>query len=370
MNRKTNGYAARIMAAALATALLALGGCTGGAERREEPTDLVWPLPPDPPRIQYVRSISTKEDIGAQGKTSVMGSLFGEEDSSPVERMIMPFSVHAGKDGRIFVADTAMTKLLVFDEATHKLDIWGTTGQGVLTQPFGVTTDSEGRVYVTDGNQKRVVVYDREGEFLFAAGKKGELERPVGIVVNETLGRIYVADVKAHHIAVFDMQGNLVSTIGERGTKPGQFNFPLNLAIDRVGRLYVLDSMNFRVQILDPEGSVLTTFGEQGKSPGYFARPKAIAVDLAGNIYVVDGAFANVQIFDYEGRLLLYVGGVGTQPGQFYLPTGAYMDDQGRLYIADQYNSRVQIFQYLDEPKEQASPESTPDETSTESPPQ
>jgi DNA-binding beta-propeller fold protein YncE len=374
MDRRNNGYAARIMAAALATALLALAGCadtTEQAKPEEEPTDLVWPLPPEQPRIRYVRSIRSNEDIGATDEVDVTSTLLGSKEKETEQRLRKPYGVHADRNGRIFVADTALGKLVMFDVTNKKFEIWGESGKGSLKKPLGITTDSQGRVYVTDGTELRVVVFDRAGNFLFAAGKQGELTRPVGVAVNETLGHIYVADSQQHHIAVFDMAaGNLISTIGERGIEPGQFNFPTNLAIDREGKLYVVDTMNFRVQILDPAGNPLKAIGRVGDSPGSFSRPKGIAVDSDGHIYVVDAAFNNFQIFDSEGALLLFVGNSGREPGQFSMPAGAYIDAQDRLYVVDQFNSRVQVFQYLAKPVEQAAPESAPVENSTESPQQ
>ena len=372
MKRKTNGYAARIMAAALAATLLALAGCAGTTEQakpEEEPTDLVWPLPPEQPRIRYLRSLYSSEDVGAGASTSLVSTLLGESQEA-VQKMEKPYAVSADSNGRVFVGETALGRVLVFDAANKKFEVWGQSGPGALKQPLGVTVDGQGRVYVSDGIQKRVVVFDQDGKFVLAAGKKGELERPVGIAVDETRDRIYVVDTPRHRIAVFDMAGNLVSTIGERGTEPGQFNFPSNMAIDRSGKLYVVDAMNFRVQILDPDGAPLGAFGKNGDMPGNFVRPKGIGVDQDGHIYVVDAAFNNFQVFNSEGALMLIVGGSGRGPGQFYLPAGAFLDAQGRFYVVDQFNRRVQVFQYLAEPGTQSASESTPDETSTESPPQ
>ncbi len=334
---------------ALGVALLALAGCaTAEPPAREEDTSgLVWPLPPEQPRIRYVRSISTREDIGAKDKISIAASLVGDDGKKPVEQMMKPYAVHADSDGRVFVADTGWGKLLVFDAAKKKFQIWGQDGPGMLVQPLGVTSDSLGRIFVTDGKQQRVVVYDRDGKFLFAAGLTGEMERPVGVVVNESLGRIYVADTGAHDIAVFDMTGKLISRLGSRGVEPGQFNFPTNLAIGPDGKLYVVDSMNFRIQILDADGNSLAIIGSHGDRPGNFARPKGVAIDSDGHIYVTDAAFNNIQIFDSSGMLLLFIGTLGQGPGQFWLPAGAYIDPGNRIYLADQYNHRVQILQYL-----------------------
>jgi DNA-binding beta-propeller fold protein YncE len=341
-----SGWCPRIIMSAL---LVAVAGCATTDKAPEPLTkeELVWPLPPEQPRITYLKSLSSDRDVEAtkSGSEQLKDSLLGKDGK--VRRLGKPYGVHADQEGRVFVTDTSFGKLVVFDAKNKKFSIWGEAGKGILGKPLGVTSDSQGRVYVTDVNLKRVVVYGPDGDFLHAIGKKGEFEGPAGIAVNEKIGRIYVVDTKKHHIAVFNMEGELVSTIGERGTEPGQFNFPTNLAMGQGGKLYVMDTMNFRVQILDSGGKVLKTFGNIGDGQGQFARPKGIAVDSEGNIYVVDAAFGNFQIFNPEGQLLLFVGSVGREPGQFWLPAGAYIDKQDRLYIADQYNLRVQVFQYL-----------------------
>lgn len=368
MNRRNNGYAARIMAAALATALLALAGCTGDAERREEPTDLVWPLPPEQPRIKYVASYRFREDVEEGLKTtSFADALLGRKEEKRFDSLEKPQGVHVDRDGRLFVTDTSLGRVVLFDWQNKKFALWGDSGNGVLTKPVGVTSDSAGRIYVTDVVQKRVVVFDKNGDFVLAMGKEGELESPTGIALDEGRRRVYVVDTRKHNIAVFDFDGNLVTTLGERGKEPGQFNFPTNLAVGADGTLYVSDSMNFRVQILDPDGNPLKAFGKNGRQIGTFSRAKGIAVDSDGHIYVVDSSFNNIQIFNREGQLLLFVGSGGNDAGQFWLPAGAYIDSEDRLYVADQFNFRIQVFQYLGEPEEQPAPVSVPPKIAPES---
>jgi len=339
----------RTVAAILGIAVLALSGCAGGSEQPMEQSDkeLVWPLPPEQPRIRYLGSIRSRADIGATDKISFADTLLGAKDQSQIKAMKKPYGVHVDKDGRMFVTDTGWGKLLMFDAANKKFDVWGMKGQGTLAKPIGVTSDSTGRIYVTDVAQQRVLVYDRNGEFVTAMGAAGELHTPTGIGLDERRQRIYVVDTRKHNIAVYDFEGRRVSTIGERGSDPGYFNFPTNLAVAGDGRIYVSDSMNFRVQILAPDGRPLKTFGSNGDRPGQFARAKGIAVDSDGHIYVVDAAFNNYQIFDQEGQLMLYVGSIGQDAGQFWLPAGAYMAPDNVLYVVDQYNFRIQMFQYL-----------------------
>lgn len=317
---------------------------------RPEP-DLVWPLPPETPRIKFVKSLSSSADVKAASFAQrVKTTIIGDE---PVAALGKPYAVHVDRRGRILVADSAWRKVLVFDEAGQDFSILGTDGPGVLLNPRGVTSDSQGRIYVTDVSQNRVVVYDENGRFQLAMGLQGQLDKPVGIAVNDALKRVYVVSTgstatQSHKVTVFDAAtGNLLFEFGGRGIADGQFNFPTNIAVDALGKVYVMDSFNFRVQIFDADGKFLFKFGSIGTGFGQFSKPKGIGVDSEGHIYVSDAAFNNVQIFDPEGRLLLFFGQMGSRPGQFWLPAGLAVDSQDRIYVADQYNKRINIYQYL-----------------------
>ena len=329
--------------------LLFSSGLMACASTPSPTRDIVWPLPPDLPRIKYVKSISTSGDVEKESfMDRVKRVLVGGD---PEARLVKPYAVHADKDGRVFVVDTGWRKVLAFDYANEKFFILGVDGPGMLSGPSGVTTDSEGRIYVVDGFQRRVVVYDRDGDFLYAIGKRGQFEQPVAVAVNDSLERVYVVDRKKHHIQVFGMgQGEFLFEFGKRGTDDGQFNIPTQLFIDSGGTIYVTDTFNFRVQIFEPDGRFISKFGAVGTALGHFSKPKGIAVDGEGHIYVVDAAFNNVQIFDKEGKLLLFFGGFGYRPGQFWLPAGMHIDSQNRIYVADQYNHRINVYQYLSQP--------------------
>ncbi|MDH5764975.1 MAG: 6-bladed beta-propeller [Gammaproteobacteria bacterium] len=335
------------------------GGITGCATsdstRSSFATDtsnLVWPAPPEQPRIKFVRTLHSEDQIvpPESGLSSFRDSLLGKPTKAG-RQLKKPYAVHADNKGRVFVADSGWGKVLVFDENNKAFSVWGTNGNGLLTKPLGLTSDSQGNVYVTDSVKQRVVVFDPNGEFLTAMGKKGELTRPVGIAVDDERNRVYVVDSKAHHIVVYSKTGELIEILGKRGTEPEEFNWPTNIALDKSGNLYITDSMNFRVQILKPDGTLHKVFGENGDGRGQFVRAKGIAVNSLNHIYVTDAAFNNIQIFNNEGQLLLDVGTLGNEPGQFVLPAGLYIDQQDRIYVADQYNFRIQVFDYLETEK-------------------
>jgi len=342
-------------------------GCAGTRPATEKnPADFVWPLPPDQPRIRFVRSIHSELALGQRERSlarKIFEAIFGRPRLIALKK---PFSVNVDKWGRLLVVDTGWHKVLMFDFKNKKLTFLGRSGIGMLLNPLGVTSDNKGNIYVTDADGKRVIVYDPTGAFLTAFGGQNILDRPSGIVVNSKLGYIYVVDTWAHQVKAFDRRnGKLLFVIGKKGEKfknvpkgsldevwnrsseKGEFRFPTNIAIGPHGNIYVVDTMNFRVQIFDPNGKFIKSFGQIGNTPGTFSRPKGIGLDSEGHIYVADAAFNNVQIFDQDGKILLAFGNFGSGMADLRLPAGLCIDSRQRIYVVDQLNHRVQVYQYL-----------------------
>lgn len=332
-----------------------LAGCA--PRTAEKPVDLVWPNPPEPPRIKYIRSFSRADEFGTSGTKAWLEALFGEELSGT---MAKPYGVATDKEGRVYVTDSGQGAVWVFDEKNNKVSFLGISGQAKLQQPIGIAIDDRGIVFVSDVSLRRVYGLDHEGNLLVAIGKKDELANPSGLAVDNASKRLYVSDPRSHKIRVYNTgEGKFLFEFGKRGAKEGELNFPTNLFI-RDGKLYITDTGNFRIQIFDLEGKFLKKFGATGDSPGQFARPKGVAVDSEGHVYVVDAAFDNFQIFDDEGRLYLFVGAAGHRPGYFWLPAGIHIDEKDRIYIVDSYNRRVQVFQYLGVKYKAALPKANP----------
>ncbi|MBI4522581.1 MAG: 6-bladed beta-propeller [Deltaproteobacteria bacterium] len=321
--------------------LLLLGSCAPNVT--EKPADLVWPVPPEQPRIRFVRSLCCLDDFGKSGRDAWLESLFG---SSGTLRMSKPYGITTDKDGKVYVTDTGFRTVWIFDEKAKKIT---TLGGGALGTPIGVAVDAKGKAFVSDARGQRVHVFDATGKQVMVLGQKDEFGNPAGLAIDRSTNRLYVANSKLHKIRVYDTEsGKFLFDIGGRGSDNGKLNFPTNIFV-RNGRLYVTDTGNFRVQLFDLDGSFLKTFGKVGDTFGQFARPRGIGVDSEGHIYVADSAFDNFQIFNEEGKILLFVGSRGSDPGFFSIPSGLHIDDQDRIYVADQYNNRVQVFQYLSE---------------------
>lgn len=310
--------------------------------RRTEPT-LVWPHPPEDPKIQYIRSISTPADLGITKSflKKVVEFFFGSGD----ERIHQPYGVAADSSGRIYIADSALRVVHTFDVAQGQYSSIKGSRQQEFKFPVGLALDPQARLYVSDAESGAVFGFDRDGRS-FLTITEG-LQRPAGLAFNPTNGLLYVVDVGRHEILAYDSKGKLALVFGGRGTENARLNFPTNIAIDPRGTVYVSDALNFRVQLFRSDGTFISNFGRLGDAIGDLARPKGIGIDSQGHVYLVEGLYDVVNVFEPQGQLLMSFGNAGAGRGEFWLATGIFVDPKDRIYVADSYNSRVQVFQYL-----------------------
>lgn len=307
---------------------------------------LIWPPPPNVPRIGYVRTLTGPQDFaGAEKGRGLWDWLTGAREIRV--SLLTPVAVAADGGGRVWVADSSARMVYRFDLAGERVDYIRQVGAKELQAPSGVVFDPRReRLYIADAARRTVYVLGRRNELLGERVPPDGFGRPGGLALDAD-GRLYVADALRGEIFLFDADGALLRTIGSRATADGRFQRPIQLALGPQGELLVVDALRFLVEIQSAGGELLGTIGQLGDVPGAFARPRGIAVDTEGHVFVADAAFDNIQVFDLAGRLLMYWGGAGKGNGQFNLPAGLFIDDFGRLFVADSYNQRVQVFRYL-----------------------
>lgn len=313
---------------AFAAALLALtlAGCLNApskpaaeaAERASAP--VFYPPLPNPPRVQYLTTLSGERDLAApQGKFAEY--ILGDERES--RQLVQPYGValHAGK---LYVADTRAPGIAIFDLAQRRFSLFSGVGGGRMKLPINIRIDSDGTRYVTDTGRDQILIYDREDRFVKAYGFGGQF-RPVDVAIGGD--RLYVADILHHQIHVLDKaSGRPLFKFGKAGSGEGELFHPTNLARGPEGDIYVVETSNFRVQRFTAEGKVVRSYGSVGTALGSFARPKGIAIDKAGRMLVGDAAFQNVQIFDNGGKLLMYFGQTEGRGDGLALPAGVTID--------------------------------------------
>lgn len=327
------------------TLLMALFTISMGPKVEKKKEHIVWPPPPWEPRIEFLYSITTPDDL--QIKKGFFRRLWEFIAGESREGLVKPFGVFADEGGRIYVTDTADQSVHVFDPKDNNyFVIEGIDKKSRLTSPIGVATDAGGNIYVSDSVTRRVYVFNEKGKFVREIGADNTMQRPTGIAIDKASGTLYVIDTLASNILVYSLDGKHIKSIGEYGGGNGQFNRPTFITIGGDGNLYITDTMNVRIQVLDKNGKFIGKFGKRGDATGDLANPRGIALDSDGHIYLTDTILEAVQIFDKSGQLLLVLGNRGTKSGEFSIPAGISIANDN-IYVADSYNMRIQVFRYL-----------------------
>lgn len=112
-------------------------------------------------------------------------------------------------DKRKIIVDVLNARAQIFTNAGKY--VRSISGQGVvagkLFRPKGVAVDKKGRIYISDSYMDVIQVFDRLGNFLYLLGKKNKIRRftaPAGIAIYNN--RLYVAEVLANKVSVFDLR--------------------------------------------------------------------------------------------------------------------------------------------------------------------
>ena len=329
--------------------------------------NVVFPAPPAITRLKYLDYFSAqKPDAPKQGgqqqqkKSSWMDRLAGVEPGSskdpharkPRFQLLAPYGVAVDSKGRLYVADTKVGAIFIFNTETNDVELIKHGVQAKFGSIFGLTMDDNDRLFVSDGQLHHVLVFNAEHRLETGFGD-GVMRDPNGMAIDTENRFLYVADTELDQILVYDADTyKLLRRMGTTGknhtlTDQGNFSKPTNVAVDKEGNLYVSDTYNDRVEIFDADGNFIRAFGKNGDGPGDFARPKGIAIDRDGHVWVADAMLNRLQVFTAEGRLLMAVGSFGIMPAQFSALTGLTIDKQNRLFTSEQLLGRVQMYRYF-----------------------
>ena len=143
-------------------------------------------------------------------------------------------------------------------------------------------------------------------------------------------------------IVKMDMKGTIIKTVGTEGTKPGQFNSPSGIHLNK-DEIYVCDTLNHRIQVFDKELNLVRIFGKQGDGKVCFYKPTDLDFDVDGNIYVADHSNHRIQVLTPDGTHIRNIGSHGAKPGELNKPLSVAIHE-GLVYVTDKYNKRVSVF--------------------------
>ncbi len=252
-----------------------------------------------------------------------------------------PRGVAADGSGNMYVADTGNRRVQVLGPAGNPLRAWGREGKGdgEFEEPFAITLNSRGEVLVLDSISGDVQRFSAEGKFLGRIKNGVGLYRPRGMTLDQQ-GNIYIADTGGNRVVKLGPDGQPLGQFGGQGAGPGQFDQPVDVAVDAAGSMWVVDAMNGRLQALDNQGRYRGE-GAIGRAGTFNGSHVSFSQDA---LFVTAPEGGQVLVFSREAAPAAQLAGPGTQPGQLGVPVGITVDTQGNLYVTEVGNHRVQKF--------------------------
>lgn len=268
-----------------------------------------------------------------------------------------PMDLAVTQTGQIYVLDSIMSKVKIYDPMGTYIREFGSpgSGDGQFDYPSGIYLHTDNIIYIADTYNNRIVKYDLDGNYLGKFGVSGtgdgQLNYPKDVVI-DSAGNILVIEYYNHRVQKFDPEGNFISKFGSQGQGDGQFYYPSGIEVDSADNIYVVDSSNHRVQKFSSTGTFITKWGTRGSGDLNFYLPQKIFADESDYLYVTDYINHRVKKFNSSGVFQSKFGGYGSTDGKFSSPSGIYVDSGGNIFVTESGNDRVQkfnssyIFQY------------------------
>ncbi len=209
-----------------------------------------------------------------------------------------PVAVAVRPDGAVFVADSRLKAVFLLNRAGELIGVAAPAG---LERPAGLAYDpASQRLYVADSASQRIVVFGPNLASIRswgqAGGGDGDFNYPTHLALDPA-GTLLVSDALNFRVQAFDADGRFLWKFGHHGDGSGDLAAPKGVAADRDGHVFVVDALFSAVQIFERDGRLLLGFGERGALPGQFWLPGGIFINPRNEIFIADAHNRRVQHF-------------------------------------------------------------------------
>ena len=313
--------------------VLIVGIFSGCPSVREEPQiskPVFFPNSPETPRLQFLKSYSGPDDLGAVQTGAFEKFVLGEPET--MDGISKPYGVAISR-GKLYVCDVGkrMVEMLDLENGTFGY----LTKDQRLLNPVNIYIDDNDIKYVADPTVGAVFVFDQNNNLSDMLGKESKIN-PIDVVVRGS--RCYVTDFGSNRVFVLDrttgreiarigIESNTDGKINSIGELPaGEFSLISDLALDQQNNIYVTDKAAGRITLFDSSGKFIKTIGRMGDNIDEFVRPKGIAIDKENRIWIVDASTEVAKIYNQQAQLLLFFGLSGNEPGMMNLPAKIVLD--------------------------------------------
>lgn len=261
------------------------------------------------------------------------------------DAMHLPTDVAVDRQGRVYVADGAQDRIVVFDTTGQRVEVITAIGGQPFDQPMGLFVDERDQLWVADTGHGRVLMRKTDG----SAGRSISLgnhgaQKPLDVtdVALTTDGRVlWAADNEGDRLIRIELARMRTRFIGRAGRSLGELQYPFMLALGADGDVFVTDVVNGRVAVFSDAGDPVRSISEYGVELGNVYRPKGVAVGPRGRVWISDGTLGVVQAFTATGRFIDVLRDEAGAIIRFDMPMGLAFDAQGRLYVVELTAHRV-----------------------------
>lgn len=231
-----------------------------------------------------------------RGRYHLIKRVGGKDFESPV-------SLATDESGNVYIVDSVLAKVFIIgsddDEAVQ------VSMEDDFIRPTGIVIDKvSGWIYVVDTAIHKIIVFDKELKLITKFGRRGssmgEFNYPTYIWQTKDR-KLLITDSLNFRIQRFDHKGTYLDHFGSPGNAIGSLSRPKGIAQDKYGHIYVVDALFHNVQLFNSSGELLMYFGRQGNNPGEFWLPVGIYISDDDTIYLCDSYNRRVQIFKYIG---------------------------------------------------------------------
>lgn len=294
----------------------------------------------------FVRQMNPLEVVLPRGIASSQPKPLYLLEGGEADGFNRPLGVTTDGSGRIYVADSANNRIVVYSPNGKFLFTFGKfgPGQGELNYPTSVAVTKDGLIAVSDFHNRRIQIFDDKGEFLRLFPKDAKKPLMPAVLALGENDVLYVSDVGSQQIVKFSVKGEELGRFGSPGGGEGQLNYANGITVDRKsGRIFVSDSNNARVQVFDGDGSISHVFD----SGSGMVNPRGVAYyEKRNSLYVVDTFGHRIFVFDKDNKLARTFSSRGLGESELNFPNGIHIDSRGRIYITDRENNRISVWSY------------------------
>lgn len=279
-------------------------------------------------------------------------------------------SVVTDSQGHMLVSQPALNRVLVLSPTGTMLGALAPGLYGPFLSPSGIAVDSKDNIFVSDSGNNRVITFNSiaagaapQTPIITAAGLN--LLAPTSLAVDSS-DNLVVVDGGNNRVVLFGIRhsGNTVSGFSQAGSigpmllgSFGQFNQPLDVAVDSQAHILVADSGNNRIVVFRSLAQGLAPLTQIGPTVGLFG-PLSLPTGIAANLKDPNASNKDeIAILDTGNSRVLILGSVAqgntprvqifssTQNGQLTnlyggLRTGA----NGNILLLEPGNARLAQF--------------------------